>query len=160
MKQPTKSSANKEKFIETLHEGGRQFSDTTILMHELIAQKAGLAGADHKYLNILSQEQAMTAGELAQKTGLTTGAVTGVIDRLEKKGLAKRKKDASDRRKVVIEVNHEKAMKLLGPSFQKLQEKLSALYNQYSEKELAIIVDFMTRSDQIMRELIEELKRK
>ena len=102
----------------------------------------------------------MTAGELAQKTGLTTGAVTGVIDRLEKKGLAKRKKDASDRRKVVIEVNHEKAMKLLGPSFQKLQEKLSALYNQYSEKELAIIVDFMTRSDQIMRELIEELKRK
>lgn len=144
--------------LDELHAGGRRFSDATVLMHELIAQRAGLAGADHKYLNVLSQGPPVTAGELAQKTGLTTGAITGVIDRLEKKGLARRKKDESDRRKVVIEVDHEKATELLGPSFEKLQRRLTSLYDQYSEEELATILDFMSRSENLMRELTEELK--
>lgn len=150
----------KEEIIESLHEMGRKFSDITLLLHELIAQNAGLAGADHKYLSILGQKGAMTAGEFAQKTGLTTGAITGVIDRLEKRGLARRKRDKLDRRKVVIEANHEKALKLLGPSFGKLQDKLAALYSQYSEEELTIIMDFMDRSNAMMRELFEELKTK
>ena len=150
----------KEEIIESLHEMGRKFSDITLLLHELIAQNAGLAGADHKYLSILGQKGAMTAGEFAQKTGLTTGAITGVIDRLEKRGLARRKRDKLDRRKVVIEANNEKALKLLGPSFGKLQGKLAALYSQYSEEELTIIMDFMDRSNAMMRELFEELKAK
>ena len=148
----------KEEMIESLNEMGRKFSDVTLLLHELIAQNAGLAGADHKYLSVLGQKGAMTAGEFAQKTGLTTGAVTGVIDRLEKRGLAERKRDKFDRRKVVIEVNHEQAMALLGPSFEKLRHKLATLYSQYSEEELTIIMNFMNQSSALMREFFEELK--
>lgn len=78
-----KKSAKEQ--IAAISQLGRQFSDATILMHEAIANKAGLTGTDHKYLGYLTRHGPMTAGELAKYTGLTTGAVTGLIDRLEKK---------------------------------------------------------------------------
>ena len=73
-------------------------SYTSIQMHEAVARKAGLTGTDHKYLGFLLQKGQMTAGELSELTGLTTGAVTGLIDRFEKKKLVKRKFAEEDRR--------------------------------------------------------------
>ena len=66
------------------------YAYTSIQMHEAIARKAGLSGTDHKYLGFLIEKGQMTAGELSNLTGLTTGAVTGLIDRFEKKKLVKR----------------------------------------------------------------------
>src|SRR6185436_16887486 len=86
----------------------RQYSDVSILMHEAIARQAGLTGTDHKYLGFILQKGEMTAGELSNATGLTTGAVTGLIDRLEKKKLVKRQFDKNDRRKVIIVPNQQK----------------------------------------------------
>src|SRR4051794_19089751 len=88
--------------VQAIRDLGRQFSDATILMHEAIAGKAGLSGTDHKYVGILMRDGAMTAGELSKLTGLTTGAVTGLIDRLELKKLVKRQFDKEDRRKILI----------------------------------------------------------
>jgi DNA-binding MarR family transcriptional regulator len=147
-----------EKKILQINESGRKFSDTTILMHELIAHKAGLNGADHKYLSILLQNGSMMAGDLATHTGLTTGAITGVIDRLEKRGLVERKKEAQDRRKVIIEPNKEKSYELLGNSFQILQTKVAAMFSQYTNAELGIIEKFMAQSTEMMHSVIEELK--
>src|SRR5258706_16013736 len=98
----------------------RQYSDTSILMHEAIARKAGLSGTDHKYLGLLIEKGEITAGELSRLTGLTTGAVTGLIDRLEKKKLVKRQFDKEDRRKVIIVPNTQNVMKLLEPIFAEL----------------------------------------
>src|SRR5687768_314927 len=95
----------------------RQYSDSSILMHEAIARKAGLSGTDHKYLGFIIQNGEVTAGELAKMTGLTTGAVTGLIDRLEKKKLVKRQFVKDDRRKVIIVPNTQSTMKLLEPLF-------------------------------------------
>lgn len=69
----------------------RQYSDASIFMHEVIARKAGLAGSDHKYLGLILQHKELTAGELSKLTGLTSGAVTGLIDRLEKKKASQKK---------------------------------------------------------------------
>ena len=74
-------------------------------MHEAVGRKAGLSGTDHKYLGFLMQNGQMTAGELSNLTGLTTGAITGLIDRFEKKRLVKRQFAEDDRRKVIIEPN-------------------------------------------------------
>src|SRR5260221_7736536 len=90
---------------QAISELGRKFSDATIFLHEAIAQKAGLTGADRKYLGLLMKKGATTAGELSKLTGLTTGAVTGLIDRLEKKKLARRQFDKTDRRKIIIVPN-------------------------------------------------------
>ncbi|WP_232815571.1 MarR family winged helix-turn-helix transcriptional regulator [Chryseobacterium capnotolerans] len=67
----------------------RQYSDASLFMHEAIARKAGLSSADHKYLGLILQYDSITAGDISKLTGLTTGAVTGLIDRLKKKNFLK-----------------------------------------------------------------------
>src|ERR1700755_270967 len=88
----------------------QHYAYTSIQMHEAIARKAGISGTDHKYLGFLIQNGQMTAGELSTLTGLTTGAVTGLIDRFEKKKLVKRQFAENDRRKVFIEPDSKKIM--------------------------------------------------
>ena len=98
-------------------------SYTSIQMHEAVARKAGISGTDHKYLGFLIQKGQMTAGELSSLTGLTTGAVTGLIDRFEKKKLVKRRFADDDRRKVFIEPNTKNIMALLEPLYRDFRNK-------------------------------------
>src|ERR1043165_3388623 len=93
------------------------YAYTSIQMHEAVARKAGLSGTDHKYLGFLMVKGQMTAGELSALSGLTTGAVTGLIDRFEKKKLVKRRFAEDDRRKVLIEPNTKNIMALLVPLY-------------------------------------------
>ena len=71
-------------------------------MHEALALKAGFSGTDHKYLGFLIVKGQMTAGELSNLTGLTTGAVTGLIDRFEKKKLVRRQLLRTTERKLLL----------------------------------------------------------
>lgn len=150
---------SREKIVTALFAGGRGYSDATVILHGAIARKVGLAGTDHKYLSILLQEKKMTAGELAELTHLTTGAVTGLIDRLEKKGLVRRERDKSDRRKVYIEVDQKKAEEIFTPIFVRFHEKLSAIYGRYSTEELVVILDFMKHTEKTVREFSDSLKK-
>ncbi|OXM65081.1 MarR family winged helix-turn-helix transcriptional regulator [Amycolatopsis vastitatis] len=84
---------------------GRAGSTFTVLRHARIAERMGLSGTDHKTFDLVIQAGGpLTAGRIAELTGLSTGAVTGVIDRLEKVGLVRRVRDPEDRRKVLVEV--------------------------------------------------------
>ncbi len=111
------SKKQTSKIVEKFRSASRKYSDASILMHEAIARKAGLSGTDHKYLGLILQHKQLTAGDISKLTGLTTGAVTGLIDRLEKKKLLKRQFTRNDRRKVLIIPNVENSMKLLSPIF-------------------------------------------
>jgi DNA-binding MarR family transcriptional regulator len=135
----------------------RQYSDTSILMHEAIARKAGLSGTDHKFLGLIIQHGEMTAGELSKITGLTTGAVTGLIDRLENRKLVKRQFDKDDRRKVKIVPNQQNTTKLLEPLFKELQEKTLKLISTLSEREIQTIENYFTSAIKIMNEVKEKL---
>ena len=146
--------------IQSINDLGRKFSDATILMHEAIAQKAGLSGTDHKYLGFLIRNGSMTAGELSKLTGLTTGAITGVIDRLEKKKLVKRTFDKGDRRKIVIVPDTERAMKLLGSSFNELQNKMVNLIAGLKDNEKEIVEKYMLSTIRIMEEVTNKLLKK
>src|SRR5690554_5535553 len=114
-------------------------STSTVLSNQSIAAEAGMSGADHTYLDILVQSGVITAGKLAELSGLTTGAVTGIIDRLEKQNLVKREQDPQDRRKVLVVLQTEEAMKRLGPLFESLQEDFDHLYDQFTNEELKVI---------------------
>lgn len=146
------------KEIQNFRVISRRYSDTSILMHEAIARKAGLSGTDHKYLGLLMQKGEMTAGELATITGLTTGAVTGLIDRLEKKKLVKRQFVKDDRRKVIIVPNIPNAMKLLEPLFAALQEKTTTLLESFSDKEMQVLERYFLSAIEIMTDTIEKMK--
>lgn len=146
--------------IQNFRAISRQYSDTSILMHEAIARKAGLSGTDHKYLGIIMQEGELTAGELARMTGLSTGAVTGLIDRLERKKLVKRQFVKADRRKVIIVPNTQNAMKLLEPLFTDLQTETTKLIASFSESEMQIIERYFLSAIQIMNKVTETINNK
>src|SRR5262245_11715053 len=114
------------------------YSYTSIQMHEAVARKAGLTGTDHKYLGFLIQKGQMTAGELSNLTGLTTGAVTGLIDRFEKKKLVKRRFAEADRRKVIIEPNTNKIMALFEPLYKEFRNETDKLTASFSIEEIEI----------------------
>lgn len=145
---------------DTVHhfrEASRAYSDASIFMHEAIARKAGLSSADHKYLGLILQHESITAGEISKLTGLTTGAVTGLIDRLEKKGLLKRQFIQEDRRKVIILPNIENSMQLLSPLFDELQQKTMALISTFSKKEIETIERYFREATHLMKETADHL---
>lgn len=80
---------NESKILE-VRKNSQRYAYDSLQLHETIARRAGFTGTDHKYLGYLLQRGALTAGELAALTGLTTGAITGLIDRFVKKKLVKR----------------------------------------------------------------------
>lgn len=146
-------SKNKaDSIIQQFRTASRQYSDASIFMHEAIARKAGLTGSDHKYLGLIMQHKELTAGDLSKLTGLTTGAVTGLIDRLEKKKLLKRQFTKEDRRKVIIVPNVENTMKLLQPLFLELQQKTSDLIASFSLTEIQAIERYFVEATAIMKE--------
>lgn len=94
-----------EEVLARFRELGRDYSTTTVLYHSRIAEQMGLSGTDHKCLDfVVRAGKPLTAGQIAQLSGLSTGAVTGVIDRLERGGFVRRVPDRGDRRKVLVEV--------------------------------------------------------
>lgn len=149
---------NKEK-IKTLSELGKRFSDATIFMHEAIAKKAGLSGTDHKYLGLIIEHGEMTAGQLAKLTGLTTGAVTGLIDRLEKKRLIRRKFDKNDRRKIMIAPLPENAARLFRATFKGLLERIVKHFSSLSDHEAKIIESYLLATIGIMNEVTNNLRK-
>lgn len=139
---------------------GRLSSDTSILMHEAIARKAGLSGTDHKYLGLIIQKGTMTAGEISKLTGLSTGAATGLIDRFEKKKLVKREFDPTDRRKIIIVPNVANVMNLLGSVFEEIQIKMTALMETFNDQEVKIIEKYLSLSIEVMQEITLKLNKK
>lgn len=150
----------KENTLQQFRTASRNYSDASIFMHESIARKAGLSGSDHKYLGLILQHKELSAGELSRLTGLTTGAVTGLIDRLEKKELVQRQFTKDDRRKVIIVPNEENTMKLLEPLFLGLQQKTTELLTSFSTRELKIIQRYFEEATKIMTEVSHDLNNK
>ncbi|MDL5511149.1 MarR family winged helix-turn-helix transcriptional regulator [Arenibacter sp. M-2] len=135
-----------------LRKAGQQYTFASLQMHETIAKSVGFSATDHKYLGFFLQKGKLTAGELAKLSGLTTGAVTGLIDRFETKKLVKREFDATDRRKVFIVPFKEKIMKLFEPYYKDFQEETEKLIATFSRDERKIIQDFFEKSIKLMKD--------
>lgn len=135
----------------------RDLSARTIFLHQAIADHLGLNLTDHKCLDILQQTGPMTAGKLAEASGLTTGAITGVIDRLERKGYVARTADDEDRRKTVIVVVQEHLAEIRR-LFAELARQTADIMAAYSDSEQAAIVDFAQRTGEMIDSFVKELK--
>ena len=146
--------------IKRIRKLNQLHSYTSLQMHEAIAGMAGLSGTDHKYLGFLIERGQMTAGELSNLTGLTTGAVTGLIDRLEKKNLVKRQVAAGDRRKVIIEPNTENIMALFVPLYKEFRDKTEELIASFSNEEIKIVETYLLKAIEIMNETTNKLGNK
>ena len=145
---------------DKLRKLSQQYAFSSIQMHEAVARRAGLSGTDHKYLGFLIEKGQMTAGELSSLTGLTTGAVTGLIDRFEKRNLVKRQFAKDDRRKVFIEPNTENIMALLVPLYEEFREKSTKLITSFSIEESKVIETYFQAAIEIMNDSANNLNKK
>jgi DNA-binding MarR family transcriptional regulator len=149
----------RSQLLQALSEEARQFSTTTVLLHAAIAERLGLNITDHKAADLLIRRGPMTAGELADLTGLTTGAVTGIIDRLEKAGFARRENDPNDRRRVIVRIAMKPEVeRRVGRLFGPLAETTAELAESYSDKELRLILGFMQRARERSAEYAAKLR--
>jgi DNA-binding MarR family transcriptional regulator len=148
----------RQKLIESLYDANRHLSTWTVMLHHAIAEQIGLNITDHKCLDILNDRGAMTAGQLSEISGLTTGAVTGVIDRLERNGYVRRERDPNDRRCVIVQPVAETANRNLGPIFERLLERYNPLLEQYSENDLRSVLRFIENSVLFIQDEIAQLR--
>ncbi|GGM89549.1 MarR family transcriptional regulator [Dyadobacter beijingensis] len=146
-----------EESIVRLRRLSQMYAYTSIQMHETVGRKAGLSGTDHKYLGFLMQKGQMTAGELSALTGLTTGAVTGLIDRFEKKGLVRRRFADNDRRKVFVEPVTDQIMALLEPLYRDFRARSEALIASFSEADRQVIETYFSKAIDLMNQTTETL---
>ena len=144
--------------LTALNDEFRQLTTATILFHQAIADRLGMNVTDHKCADILLRAGPITAGELAQRTGLTTGAITGVIDRLEKAGFVRRVRDPGDRRRVIVEPLPRRMEQEIGPLFESIARTMAELCAHYSTQELAVIREFIARAHQGAYEEIRKLR--
>lgn len=149
---------SKSDLIDELIGAFRASGNQDSAFDNLAAERLGVNGTDLHCLNIIENRSGLGAGELAGQSGLTPGAITGVIDRLERAGLARRVPDPSDRRRVTVEVT---------PAFNKAAERIwgamaadwhSALAKRFTTVELERIIDFLRTTIEIGRRHIDRLR--
>jgi DNA-binding MarR family transcriptional regulator len=145
-----KRYATREEILDELSRVGREHSDATVLFHATLAHQLDLHPTDYKALSILERLGAMTAGEIARHSGLATASVTNLIDRLERKGFVRRVPDSRDRRRVMVEpiVDRVTAAREL---FESARRTLARLFDQYSDRDLVVIADFLRRNAERLR---------
>jgi DNA-binding MarR family transcriptional regulator len=128
------------------------------LMGQAAAERIGINSTDLNCLNLLSFSGHMTAGELARATGLTTASITGVIDRLEEAGFVRRERDPHDRRRVVVQLVLDKALREVASVFLPMIRAWREMAARYSDDELRLIVDFYGRMEQVLRDHLDRLR--
>jgi DNA-binding MarR family transcriptional regulator len=132
-------------------------STETALFHQAAAAKLGLGITELKTISTLLQEGPMTAGQLAERLNLTTGAVSNVIDRLEQGKFAYRTADTKDRRKVIVTVNQEK-LSSTNNVYRSMGEGFEKMLEPYSIEELELLVRFYNSTVELTKLEIAKLK--
>ena len=124
---------------------------------QAIADHLGMNRTDMRCVDLIDQAGGMTAGELARAAGLTTGAVTAVVDRLERVGVARRVPDPADRRRVRIETTP-KLWELTGPLMGPFIQESQVILDDYSTEELERFADFLRRVIEVQSKHIERIR--
>jgi DNA-binding MarR family transcriptional regulator len=139
---------------------GRELSTAVVLFQEAVAAQLGMSATEWKCLGLLGEHGPATAGRLAELSGFTTGAITGIVDRLEKAGYVRREANPRDRRSVIVHpVRSRELGEQVAPILASLGKAMAALASLYSARELALIQDYLERSIRVLRDETAKLTR-
>jgi DNA-binding MarR family transcriptional regulator len=150
---------NREELLEALVRELRRFTGLGATFFRAAAGRAGMTAADVQVVDILEVTGPTTAGWLAEFTGITTGAMTQMLDRLETAGLVRRERDPADGRRVVVRlVGDTEAARVIGPVVASLGKGWGEVAARYDDAQLAMLVEFVTRANEISSEEIARLR--
>ena len=150
-------TGRRAELLEQLAMAGRASSVATVMFHTAVAAKQGLSASEEKALDLLERSGPLTAGELARQSGLAPASVTGLINRLEQKGFARRIQNPSDRRSILVEVDVERMYARVAPLFANWVRSLEELYAGYSDEQLEVILHFLTEAARRQQEATARL---
>lgn len=134
----------------------RGLGTRTVVYQQNVAASLGLYNNDFLSVDILREKGPITAGELSKLTGLATGSVTALIDRLEKNGYVRRQNDPNDRRKVIIVPLYENKEDVID-TYLPLHIAMVKLAASYTDEELALISQFLGKASTVLDEQIDHL---
>ena len=147
----------KQDLVMEVIRGAREYSVGTVLFHQAVGQLLGINVTDMKCLDIITLKGSATPTELALHTGLSTGATTAMIDRLERAKLIERHPHPSDRRGTILALSNQ-ASRRLPALFESLAKAMQVLLASYSERELEVLDDFFAKVGVLWKEEREKLK--
>ena len=151
------SKTKKRQELEAaLNTAMRDVSGQSVLYSQAVAERLGMNSTDLECLDHILRGP-VTAGRLAELTGLTTGAITGVIDRLERIGLARRESDPDDRRKTLVRALPA-VWERVAPLFEPMERSAMAVLAGYRDEELALLLSFLTRARDAALTAMAELR--
>jgi DNA-binding MarR family transcriptional regulator len=151
------SATPKSKLVDELIAAFRDSGNQDAAFENLAAERLGIGRTDLHCINAIENAGGLTAGQLAERAGLTSGAVTGVVDRLERAGFARRVPDPDDRRRVKLEVTPEfyaRAAAIWGPLREDWEAALSA---RFTAAELSRITEFLRLTNEVGRRQLKRL---
>jgi len=161
MPEPVNGKISRAELVEELNQAIQRQGTLTVLFTHAIAQHIGLSATEFEFCDVLRHEGKRSAGELAKLCGLSSGGVTGMVDRLERAGMVRREPDAKDRRKVLVEAIHNRAKEqTIRDLYSPLARAFYELMDSYSEDELVLILDFVRRTTTMTETIREGLSNK
>lgn len=151
---------SQKKLQNELSEAIQRAGTLKVLHTNAVASRIGLSATEFEAMDIITRYQPMTAGKLADYCGLTTGAITGLVDRLERAGFVRRERDSEDRRRVYIKPieiaeRNQKVRELYAP----IAQAFRMLTVQYTPEQTQLLIDLHTQLNEVTEKAISELRR-
>jgi DNA-binding MarR family transcriptional regulator len=142
------SGRTREQLLEELSAAVRESQVAQDMADQAVADLLGVHRTDMRCMDVLDQRGRLTAGQLAEASGLTTGAVTAMIDRMERAGYVTRVRDPEDRRRVFVELTPE-AQEMGRKLYEPLMKAWPEASKRYSDHDLAVLLDFVKRGHEM-----------
>jgi DNA-binding MarR family transcriptional regulator len=139
--------STRQELISQLSEATQLVGNRTVLFTHVIADHIGLSATEFECLDFLQACGPVPVGRLAELTGLTSGAVTGLVDRLEKAGFVRRRPDPGDRRKVIVEVvPQDGALEKVRRLYEPVSAGFNDMVTRYSDDDIEVITKYLQDS--------------
>jgi DNA-binding MarR family transcriptional regulator len=151
------SKEKRSELVQALSLEFRRQQNATDALDEVAVERLGINRTDGRCLDIIQQHGAMTAGQLAEATGLSPGAITTILDRMEAAGYLQRVRGQEDRRKIMVELTPEatrRSWEIWGPIARWSENELA----RYSESELRFVLDFLRRGRAFLEDYTVKLR--
>jgi DNA-binding MarR family transcriptional regulator len=158
MTKPGKMEAlNHRQLVVEVGNAVRKMGAQSVITSRTVADHFGLHMTDLEVLDLIFLRKQASAGDLADTTGLSSGAVTALIDRLAMAGYVERTEDPKDRRRVIVKVRHE-TIEPIKAAYMSTQKRMFDLWSTFSDRDLEVIANFITRSTGLAAECCRDIR--